>query len=372
MRRALPLLALALSACAPVSTQAPPRPPPPIEAAPPPAAPPPPAAEAAQEPPSTPLPPWIARIDSPACSWLTERWSPLRVVELSARPGGPVIARVTGGRARVHVPVGAAGGALADVASNGLAVSGYAPPEQISLYATTAFPMNGVVYPPSSASLSWAKGSEEGVTVTMPAPDGVVVRHPPLAAERPCADLSLDRGARLAPAKAAFGVEYGDRRIIHAGRTLEVFADPARPADVQLVLREDVYADVFAASGSFSRIGAPANGVYVAGWVRTNNLGEEWGGSSGSLSGFGRSGIGAPRVSPVRTVQCGADVPLVAEAGGERTAFGHALAGTPIDVLAEGAPYQPVHIENRDIHPAILATFLARTSDLARCQAIPP
>lgn len=370
MRRAAAIFALGLAACAP-------SPPPPSKAPPAPVSvaapdPPTPAPTATSpEPQATPLPPWIERTGNPACSLTTERWTGRRMASLQLRPGGPVFAHVTGGRARVHIPVGAHDHGTLDVGSNGLVLSGVVEREDVTLFAAASFAMNGVVHPDATTDLTWREGFEDGVSVTMETPTGLVVSHPPLTAKRPCADVSLDRGPQLSHPKTAFGREHGDSRLLRAGGTVAVFSDPSRPADVQLVLTENAFPQVFATSGAFSRIGLQMSQVYVAGWVRTTNLGDVWYGSQGRLGGFGRSGI-VPRVfKALRTVECPADLPLVAEAVGERATIGHVLAGTRIEIVDESLPFSRVWIVNRDIHPTMSATLFARASDLATCRTAP-
>src|SRR5690242_20453732 len=117
----------ALSACGRAPAPLPPSPPRPVLAAPAPSAPAPAATPeittAALVAPPAPLPPWIQRIADPACSWTTERWNRRVVTQLRLRPGGPVFARVNGGKAQVHIPAGKASHGLLDVGANGLVVS---------------------------------------------------------------------------------------------------------------------------------------------------------------------------------------------------------------------------------------------------------
>jgi hypothetical protein len=321
----------------------------------------------APAPPSAPLPPWIQRVADPACSWGTERWRRRSITLLRLRPDGPVFARVAGGKARAHVPVGAAGHATVDVGSNGLVVSGFVARADVPLFAASEFAMNGVLFPRSSTPLSWSEGFAASISVTMATPKDIVVNNPPLTAKRPCAELSLDSGAALTPAKAAFGKEHGSARVLRAGST-EVFGDPSRPADVKLVLPQRAFVQVFATSGAFSRIGVQHDQVYVAGWIRTSNLGETWSGGSGTLGGIGGVGIGQGRPHSLRKVACPADVPLVVDVSGERATVGHVMTGTPIDVTVDGDDFSRVRIENRNILPE--SAFLLRTSDLRGCHTL--
>lgn len=282
-----------------------------------------------------------------------------------------MFARVVGGKARMHIPVGAAGHGTLDVGSNGLVISGFVARAHAPLFAASDFAMNGVLYPRSTTPLSWREGFSDGVSVTMEAPKGIVVKDPPLTARRPCADLTLDSGATLAPARAAFGKEHGASHMLRAG-TIEVFSDPARPADITLVLPERAYVASFASSGAFSRILLQRDQVFVAGWVRTSNLVEDWSGGGGTMSGIGGVGIGSGHFRSTRKVICAADVPVVAEAAGERATVGHVLSGAPIDVADEPGGFARVRVANRFIHAADASSFLVRTADLKGCRTLGP
>jgi hypothetical protein len=205
----------------------------------------------------------------------------------------------------------------------------------------------------------------------MAPPEGIVVHDPPLTAKRPCAELTLDSSARRASAKAVFGKEHGNPRLLRPG-TIEVFHDPSRPADIKLVLTEKAFAQSFATSGAFSRIGLPHPEVYVAGWVRTASLGESWGSGGATLGGGGGVGIVSGRFPSSRRVACPADVPVIAEVAGERATVGHILAGTPIDVADRPGDFSRVQVGSRSVHTADSSSFLARASDLKGCRTLAP
>src|SRR5262245_36599053 len=66
-----------------------------------------PVAAATQEEPRTTLPPPVAELEQTACAWSTKRWSRTEPTSIRLRPGGAVLARITGGKAQLRVPVGA-------------------------------------------------------------------------------------------------------------------------------------------------------------------------------------------------------------------------------------------------------------------------
>lgn len=319
----------------------------------------------------TPLPDLIAHPANVACSWSTGRWLSRTIATLSLRPNGPVFARITGGKARVHFAVGARDHGVVDVSSGGLFMSGVISREDVFLFAAAPFPMNGVVFPASSTSLSLGEGFADGVRITMDAPPGMLVKNPPLTAKRPCTDLSLDSGTNFSPVAAALGTEYSESKFVPSGRTLEVFSDPSRPADVRLVIDTNTFAYASATRGAFTRVGMFVQRSFVAGWVRSNNLLDAHGGTGGSGLGFGRRGIVSTRLTPIRTVRCASDVPLVVEAAGETATVGIAERGQNIDVVEDAHPYSRVQVIERNIHMVRGVRLLARASDLSTCAPVP-
>lgn len=279
-----------------------------------------------------------------------------------------MFARVQGGKVRLHLPVGAADAAVLDAGSRGIVLSGIASREDVPLFAAASFAMNGVVLPGSTTPLRWKEGFDGSVSVTMVTPKNILVTRPPLTAKRPCSDLSLDSGARLAPAKAALGREYGQLKVVRAGRVLEIFADPGHPADAKLILADDLLVQAFDSSGAFSRIGGSFGEVFIAGWVRSGQLKDTSGGGGQLGVGYGRTRVVSGVLRTLRRVACPADMPLVAEADGERATVGIVLSGTSIDVVDEAEPLSQIQTLEREIQPHVSSRFLVPTSDLRACR----
>jgi hypothetical protein len=320
----------------------------------------------APEEPVTPLPPWIARLDDTACAWTTSRWGRRVVTDLRLRPGGPVFARVTGGRAQLQIPVGRRDHGLVDIGSGGLVLTGFVDRSQVTLYAAEGFAVNGVLFPVSSYPLVWKEGFSDGVSVTMDVPNAVIVNRPPLTARRPCTDLSLDRGTPVNLPRAALGQDHGSAAIIRGGRAIEVFSDPSRPAEIKLLVPQEMFAQVYARQGLFSRIGVHRAEVFIAGWVRSANLRETKGSGLGHLLGSRSSGVGSYRRKALRRLVCSSDVPVIAEAGEEKMTVGYIMSGTAFDVLGENGPFSGVQVKDRNIH----TTLLSRASDLKACKKL--
>jgi hypothetical protein len=327
----------------------------------------------APEEPPVPLPPLIARPAEVACAWTTVLWPGRELAWLRLRPQGPLFARITrGGRAQLQIPVGAHEHGILDVASDGLVVTGVVAREQIKLFAAHAFAMNGVVFPISTSPLSWTEGFSDGVSVTMAVPKEVLVAHPPLLAKRPCTDLTLDRGASLDMENTVFGAQNGADKRLRGGGAIEVFSDPGRPAEVKLVLETDTAIDSFASAGAFSRIGVYLDTAFVAGWVKTVHLKDAVNGGRGFPFGTSGVGVGDVNFKPLVRVVCSADVPVVAEAGGESANVGFIRANTSTEVLEHRGSFDRVYVKSRGIHLAESAVLLARASDLTACRKLEP
>jgi hypothetical protein len=369
------LLALGLAACSPAPALLPVSPARPVLAVAAPVSPPPPiaatAAPAAPAEPAVALPPLIAGIDAPACTWATRRWRTRSgPTELRLRPGGPVFARVTGGRAQLQVPVGTPTDGLLSVGSSGLVVSGFVAREEVTLYAATEVALSGVVYPSAFMPLSYVQGTAGGVSITMSAPAGVLPGKRPLLATRFCEDVSLDRGAPLNPIKAAFGTTSSALQMTRDNRPLAVFSDPARPSEVQIALAPGTWVQSYASQGAFTRIGVYVGSTYVAGWVRTARLKPlQSQGSPGHASDSVSVsfGIGEGRRKPILQRICPVDVPLVAEAGGERRTVGYVRAQTLIDVIEVKGDFFRIAVKDRDVRPGIEGALLVRGADVEGC-----
>ena len=366
-------VAVGLCACVPAEVPAAPPKPPVVVAAPRPATPEPVALPEPAEPsePPVPLPPRIERPADVACTWTSDRWLTSSAVDLRMRPGGPSFARAAGGpRAHVQIPVGPAKHGIADASSGGLLLTGIVDASAIVLHPAHAFPMNGVVYPTSNVSLTWTKGQSGRVTVTAPAPTQLLLSRLPLAGTPECANVSLDRGARMDMYQEIFGAPSGSPCYFPSARMIAISSDPARPAEVKLFSGELLVCDAFAQRGGFTRVAVDVDQVFIAGWVRSSLVqGSSGRGSTGGV-GFGSVGIVDMVRSPLAKVVCPESVPLVAEVAGESATVGAVLPGTTIEILERRGPFSRVFVTSRGVHVLGTAALLARASDLAACSLL--
>lgn len=279
-----------------------------------------------------------------------------------------MFARIAGGpRAHVQIPIGPHDHAIADASSGGLVLTGIVDDSAVKLHAVHAFPMNGVLYPQSTAPLTWTAGLAGKVTVSVSVPKQITVVRPPAGATTECSNVSLDRGGRIDVNSEIFGMSSGSFRYLPAGRWIDVHSDPARPADARLFLSETTAANAFSRGGPFVRIGVLVDQIYVAGWVRSSVVLSSDGGVGTFGVGYGTVGIGETVRKPLLKVVCPANVPVVAEVLGETATVGLVQAGAVIDVLERRGLFSRVLVLNRGLHVVDAAALLARTSDLAAC-----
>ena len=318
-----------------------------------------------------PVPPLVARPEEIACTWTTDRWlASGQPTALRLRPAGPVFARIIGGRAKLRIPVGVRGNGALDVASAGLALTGIVDGTQVILYAAREFSMNDVMFPTSTAPLSYEAGISDGVAVTTKVPGGVQVSQPPLIAKRPCADVSLDRGAALNLEKAALGGAVRAAQILHAeGVTIDVFSDLSRPPDVRIADNHDMSVWSFGRRGAFTRVGIWMEPLLVAGWIKTHHLTPTNRGRHTNTWPYAPPSFFDVGFESIRTVACSSDIALIAEAENERATVGRILAQTPVEILEERGPWLHVVVESPDIHAADTAAFLVRASEMKGCRA---
>jgi len=284
-----------------------------------------------------------------------------------------VFARASGGpRAHVEIPVGPNDHGIADLASGGLVLTGAVDGSVIKLYPIHPFPMNGVLYPQSTLPLSWTAGLAGKVSVTAALPKQITVVRPPLAGTTECFNVALERGPSIDMNQVLFGMPYGSTHYLPAGHMIEVFSDPARPAEVRLLLTENVTTDAFSSAGKFSRVSLQVGQVFIAGWVRTSHLQLAHG--RGGLPGFafGYAGLVDSEHQPLAKVVCPESVPVAAEAGGETATVGSVLPGTTLEILERRGLFSRVFARSRGVHVLETTALLARASDLAACSPAPP
>ncbi|MRG96156.1 hypothetical protein [Polyangium spumosum] len=368
----LPLLLL-LASCAAAPLPAEPpllvNPPPPVAAAPPadPAPPP-----APPPPPETPLPPLVA-LDAPiACTFDAPRWrGATDIAELALRLGGKPFVRITGGAARLSVPVGPAGDTVLQIQDAGFTVQGHLPASASSLGPNEPFVLNGFAIPTIFARLAWSEGKDASLAVTHAGSDDLEVLDPPLRATRPCADVGLDGRSFVADEAVPGGGESKkqDVKAFLPGSRVAIAVEPKGKPVARIAVKEATHVTVFESRGGMSRVSLPVGTLVVFGWVKTSDL-KPAGSLSGYGTGSGRRGLRPPEVVVKERLRCEHDVPLVAEVEGERRTVGAIGKTTPIEVLERVGDEARVRVWTKAIHAAAGALFLVRAFDLHGCAAV--
>jgi hypothetical protein len=294
---------------------------------------------APQEPPSIALP------EPAACVLPTARWRGVATLsELRFRADGPVFARVAGVKGSLHFPLGrAADGALLDLIDSGLALRGHLAGADVALHPARGFVMGDAVIPQARATLLWSAATPGALAVTFDPHDGIALVQPPLSATLPCDALSLD--VTSVDARAAVPDQKpGKRELLRVGGAVPLSLTPGGATFANLTAKAgaDAEVTVMERAGQSARILWSRPDSFIFGWVPAASLQaptkptDLFGHGTGSGSGFGRS------IHPITRVVCPDDVPVIADAGGERMTVGRILAGTTINVMDRGQEYRAV------------------------------
>ncbi|MDC3957611.1 hypothetical protein [Polyangium jinanense] len=362
-----PLLVF-LAACA--SPPPPPAPPPLVAIPPPPAAAPP--APPDPPPPEKPLPPPVA-LDAPvACAFEAAQWSGAAdVTNLALLPDATPFARIRGGAARLSIPVGPVGDTLLRIRDQGVTVEGHTPASASVLRANVPIVMNGFAIPTIFAHLGWSTAEGQSLTVTHPDAEELEVLDPPLRATRPCGDVGLEGDSFSAEDAVPGGGEAKRKevKIILPGSPVPLSLEPKGKPVARITLSTATHVSVFESRGGMSRISLPVDTLYVFGWVKTSDL-KPSRSLTGYGSGGGRGGIRHPPFVVKERLRCEHDVPLVAEAGGERRTVGSIGKNTTLEILDRTKDEARVRVWTRVIHMAESTSFLVRSVDISGCSRI--
>lgn len=325
-----------------------------------------------------PLPPRVAPAGPPpielpdlaACVLEAKRWRGVTgVTALRFREGGPVFAQIAAGKARLHLPAGlAAKGAGLEIADELLAVRGYLAGADVWLNAARAIVMGEALIPHERARLVWTSTEPGVVTVAFTPAAGVTLAQPPLIAKVPCEAL----GFELAPFNARLAIpdlKPGKRGVLRVNQAVPLSVSPGAAPVASLTARpgQDAEITLMETAGQNARILWDRGDAVVFGWVPASGLQvpktpaalSSYG--TGSGSGFGRS------VHPISTVVCKDDVPLVAEAGGERFQVGRILAGATIHRMDSGVEETLVVVPSGVISFPSEVKLRVRTERLKGC-----
>jgi len=236
----------------------------------------------------------------------------------------------------------------------------------------TRIVLGEAVIPRSSAKLAWVSAKPNAVAVTFEPSSGVALEDPPLSAELPCDALALDPTS-VDMRAAVPGLKPGKRGLLGMRRVIPPSITPGGAPVANLTAQPGADAEItlLELSGQHARILWERSEALVFGWVPTSGLQTATGPRSlrgygtGSGSGFGRS------VHPRTTVVCPDDVPLVAEAEGERLTVGRVLAGVTINVMDKGEEERVVVVPSGIFWVPSEVKLLVRAARLNGCTKAP-
>lgn len=369
-RTCLPIAALLLAACA---GPPPPAPKTTIVLSPPIDSSASPGAEVDAAPPAPLEPPLVALPEPAACVMTTSRWRGARATsDLRFREGGPIFARASGGKARLHLPVGSVtDGAGLEIADESFALRGHLASSEIWLHPAKPIVLGEAVIPLYGSKLEWASARPGTVAVTFDPQEGIALVQP-LAADVPCDSLSIDNTPILTDA-ALPGLKNGKQALLRAGRSipLSLTAGGAPLANLTAKADADALVTVMETAGKNTRVSWLREKSLIFGWVPTSQL--EFpkqlpslnGYGAGSGSGFGRS------IHPLSRVVCPEDVPFVVEAGGERMTGGKIFAGVTINVMDREGEHRKVVIRSGALE-ILGAGMLVHAPRIKDCPLAPP
>ncbi len=318
-------------------------------------------------------PPSIALPEPAACVLTTSSWRGAKdTSELRFREGGPVFAHVSGGKASLHFPVGAANeGAGLEVTDSALALRGHLASDEIWLHAAKAMALGGAVIPLSHARLGWTAARSGAVAVTFDPHEGIELVQPPIAEDVPCDALSLDAGW-IESSAALPASKPGKTLLLRAGVAvlLSLTAGGAPLAKLTAKAGVDSFVTVLETAGKDTRVSWRRRDSVIFGWVPSSQLEVPKGGFVGSDSGSAGGSISCGTIPAVSRVTCPEDVPFVVEAGGERMTVGKILAGVTIDVMDATGDYR--HFLVRAAKLQLTGDALVRAVRLKDCPVLQP
>ena len=318
-------------------------------------------------------PPSIALPEPAACVMTTAAWRGANPTsELRFREGGPVFARVSGGKASLHLPVGSAReGAGLEVTDNAFAVRGHLASDEIWLHAAKAMALGGAVIPLSSARLGWTAARSGAVAVKFDPHEGIELVQPPLAADVRCEALALDTKP-VEPSAVLPASKQEKPLLLRVGVSipLSLTAGGAPLAKLTAKAGADAFVTALETAGKDTRVSWWRKDSVIFGWVPTSQLTVPKGSYTGEESGSGGFGISCGMLPAVSRVVCPEDVPFVVEADGERMTVGKILAGVTIDVMDATGDYR--HFVVRGAKLQLTGDALVRAVRLKDCPVVQP
>jgi hypothetical protein len=343
--------------------------------------------------PSSDMPPPLSRPGNIACILTADLW-PMEDLEdlergrqfLRFEAGGPPFAEMFGGtNVELAVPAAlASAGAMLNVYSNGVFVSGHLEAAEIPIYPAVPFVMSGVFVPNYDRRLIWRSAKPGFITVvTEPIPRLLPVDGA-LSAERPCKDIAL--GAVVfkdGVIDKAIGTKVGPVERpppwpwLRSGQ-IRLSAEPDGPliAEIDVVEpRDDTMLihppRVLAVKKGWTRIALRTYGGVVFGWVPSDQIvksKKEY----VDLSHDARMIRIFKGLADGNFVACDHDIPLVAEVAGDRRLVGTVRARVPFQPEPAKAGWISVVFRDAGIARVAGASFLLRETELHGCSPAPP
>lgn len=290
------------------------------------------------------------------------------MTDLSLVPGGKAFLHINGGAARVSIPAGPAGDTLLEIEDAGLSVKGHAAASGILLRPNVPFVLNGFAVPTMYAALSFSEAIAGSLTVNYAPLSELDPLGARLEASRPCGDVGLQGKPFEASAARP---DYDEKKktavkLIEPGQKVDLRTEPKGKPVARLSLKDATLVEVFESSGGMSRVSLPVDTLWVFGWVKSSDL-RPAGDMAGYGIGRGRFGVKDPKWAVEERLRCDMDVPLVAEAFGERRLVGAIRKNTVIEVISRTETEVRVGVKTKAIHAAEDAVFLVRAGDLSGC-----
>jgi hypothetical protein len=310
--------------------------------------------DAAPPAPDAPLePPLLALPEPTACVMTTSHWRGARETsDLRFREGGPIFARVFGGKASLHLPVGSVtDGAVLEIGDESFDMRGHLASSEIWLHPGKTIVLGEAVIPLDGAKLEWTRASSGVVAVTFDPHEGIALVQTPLAADVPCDSLSLD-DTTIKPASALPALKNGKQAHLRVGRSipLSLTAGGAVLANLTAKPGADALVTVLETEGKNTRVSWEREKSLIFGWVPTSELGAPT--QSSVALGLGKGTHGRLWLSfrPAFRAVCPEDVPFIVEADGERMTVGKIFAGATINAMGGDGEYRKVVIYRETFH----------------------
>lgn len=311
-----------------------------------------------------------------ACTFSgTRTW---QTVQLELAPGIPFTILRTYDAIELSVPVATAPASVGVKVKKGrISLESLAPPDAIPLRTKRSFVLGQLFLPQHYSRFGWTDAEEGEIGIEFKlgssAPKEVAGVDRRLRARRRCDDLVLDQ-AKFDEYEAAGGPGLNERARLKPGAPVPVSLTPGGPPAARLIPRPQVSetTTVMERRPGWTRINVLVDDLILFGWVpaaslrpppKFDKIGDAYG-----VGGLGLALKGPPRGKPFT---CNHDVPLIAEAKGQRRVVGTIGAGVRLEDLApDASEFAVMHVDGLD--PSKGAQFLARRADIEGCTPTTP